>query len=122
MRHRKGKSKAKGQPHARKRTLAVEGRTQPRKADRRRRNMLIPTKSGVAPVAIRGSAQASRLGRYMASVSNYLRTGDTDALDEFEGQSIVGHPLITDPDTLNSLAQAGALQLDAIYALPKSSS
>jgi len=56
----------------------------------------------------------------MSAVGKYLRTGDTDALDVFEGQSIAGHRLITDPDTLSSLAQAGALQLDEIYALPES--
>ena len=58
----------------------------------------------------------------MSAVGQYLRTGKTEALHEFEGQSIAGHPLITDPDTLSSLAQAGALQLDEIYALPESSS
>jgi len=56
----------------------------------------------------------------MSAVGKYLRTGDTDALDVFEGQSIAGHRLITDPYTLSSLAQAGALQLDEIYALPES--
>ena len=99
-----------------------EGRTQPTKADRRQRNMLIPTTLGPTPVAVRGSKQASQLGRYMSAVGQYLRTGKTDALDQFAGQSIAGHPLITDPDTLSSLAQAGALQLDEIYALPESSS
>ena len=94
----------------------AEGRTQPTKADRRRRNMLIPT------VMVHGSKQASQLGRYMSAVGQYLRTGKTDALDEFEGQSISGHPLITDAETLSSLAQAGALQLDEIYAVPEASS
>ena len=51
-----------------------------------------------------------------------MRTGDTDALEEFEGQSIAGHRLITDPVTLSGLARAGALQLDDIYAVPESSS
>lgn len=100
----------------------VAGRTRPTSADRRRRRMLVPTPRGPAPVTIHGSNQASQLGRYMSAVGKFLRTGDTDALDEFEGQSIAGHPLITDPDTLSSLAQGGALQLDAIYALPESSS
>jgi len=100
----------------------TEGRIQPTKADRRRRDMLIPTSLGPIPVAIHGSEAASRHGRYMSAVGKYLRTGDSDVLDEFEGQSIAGHPLITDPDVLNSLAQAGALQLDSIYALPESSS
>jgi hypothetical protein len=100
----------------------LAGRVQPTKADRRRRDMLVPTTQGAAPVAIQGSAQASQLGRYMSAVGKYLRTGETDTLEEFAGQSIAGHPLITDPEQLSSLAQAGALQLDEIYALPGSSS
>jgi hypothetical protein len=48
----------------------------------------------------------------------YLRTGETDALQQFAGKSLAGHPLITDPEQLSALAQAGALQLDEIYALP----
>jgi len=48
------------------------------------------------PVSIRGSRQASLLGKYMVAVGKYLRTGDADALEEFEGRSIAGHRLITD--------------------------
>jgi hypothetical protein len=99
-----------------------EGRALPTKTDRRRRNMLIPTSQGTEPVKIRGSEDASRLGRYMWAVGQYLKTGDTDALQEFDGQSIAGHRLITDPSTLNHLAEAGSLQLDSIYAPPESSS
>jgi hypothetical protein len=76
----------------------------PTRADARPRDMLIPTSRGAIPVTIHGSEQASQLGRYMSAVGKYLRTGDTDALEEFEGQSIAGHLLITDPDTLSSLA------------------
>ena len=98
------------------------GRTEPTKTDRRYRQMLIPTSRGAVPALIRGSQKASQLGRYMSAVGKFLRTGDTDALEEFEGQTIAGRQLITDPDVLSSLAQAGALQLDQIYALPESSS
>jgi hypothetical protein len=94
----------------------------PTKADRRTRHMLIPTALGNVPIVVRGSRQASRLGRYMSAVGKYLRTGETGALEEFEGKSIGGHRLITDPETLSSLAQAGALELDQIYALPAASS
>jgi hypothetical protein len=100
----------------------AEGHIQPTKVDRRMRNMLIPTPGGAAPIIVRGSQDASRLGRYMSAVGKYLRTGDTDTLEEFAGQSIAGHRLITDPDTLSSLAQAGGLQLEDIYARPESSS
>jgi hypothetical protein len=116
MRRHKENAKAQARKRAR------DGRTQPRKADRRRRRMLIPTSRGPTPVTIHGSKQASRLGRYMSAVGKYLRTGDADALDEFEGRRLAGHRLITDPDILSSLAQAGGLQLDQIYALPESSS
>jgi hypothetical protein len=95
---------------------------QPTRADRRTRHMLIPTALGNVPVIVRGSRAASRLGQYMSAVGKYLRTGNTDALSKFEGKSIGGHRLITDPDTLSSLAQAGALELDQIYALPAVSS
>ena len=85
-------------------------------------NMLVPTAVGNAPVTVRGSKQASELGKYMAAVGKYLRTGDVEGLGKFEGKSIGGHALITDPDLLSSLAQAGALTLDEIYALPEASS
>jgi lambda repressor-like predicted transcriptional regulator len=97
-------------------------RARPSKTDRRRRDMLIPTALGTSPVTVRGSKQASLLGRYMSAVGKYLRTGEVGALAEFQGQSIGGHALITDPDTLSVVAQAGALTLDEIYAPPESSS
>jgi len=92
------------------------------KADRRRRDMLIPTTVGNAPVTVRGSRQASQLGKYMSAVSKYLRTGDGEPLAKFQNQSIGGQALITDPNTLTVLAEAGALTLDEIYAHPESSS
>lgn len=100
----------------------LKRKVQATKGDRRRRDMLIPTALGTSPVVVRGSKQATQLGRYMAAVGKYLHTGDSDSLDEFRGKTIGGHVLITDPDTLGSLAQAGALQLDEIYALPAASS
>src|SRR5208337_3674582 len=69
----------------------LKRKVRPTKGDRRRRDMLIPTALGTSPVAVRGSRQASQLGRYMAAVGKYLRTGDSDSLDEFRGKSIGGH-------------------------------
>lgn len=100
----------------------VGGRTKATKTDLRRRRMLIPTALGNTPVTIHGSVKASQLGRYMSAVGYFLRTGNTERLQKFQGQSIAGHPLITDPEMLSSLAQAGALQLDDIYAMPEFSS
>jgi hypothetical protein len=100
----------------------LRGHGTPTKADRRKRDMLVLTTMGNAPATIRGSKQASQLGRYTSAVGKYLRTGDVDGLAEFEGKSIAGHVLITDPNLLSSLAQAGALTLDEIYAVPEASS
>jgi hypothetical protein len=99
-----------------------QGQHTPTKADRRRRTMLVPTALGTSPIAVRGSKQASKLGKYMSAVAKYLRTGDTGGLEQFQDASIGTTPLITDPDTLSSLAQAGSLQLDEIYAAPGVSS
>lgn len=99
----------------------LRGRGKPTKADRRKRRMRVPTAIGNVPETIRGSKQASQLGKYMSAVGKYLRTGDAAALADFEGKSIAGHVLITDLDILSSLAQAGALTLDEIYATPEAS-
>ena len=84
--------------------------------------MLIPTPTGSVPEKVRGSKEASQLGKYMSVVGKYLRTGDVKALRKFKDKSIANHPLITDPELLTALAQAGALTLDEIYAVPEASS
>jgi len=105
----------KGHTNARTKRRAKEG-AKPKKADRQLRRMYVPTSRGKVPATIRGSKQASQLGRYLATVGNFLHTGKKDGLSEFEGVVIAGHILITDPETLSALAQAGALQLEDIYA------
>src|SRR5437899_2045678 len=44
----------------------TRGRTKPTKNDRRARRMLVPTALGNSPITVRGSKQASLLGRYMS--------------------------------------------------------
>lgn len=92
------------------------------KADRRRREMLVPTMLGNSQVTVRGSRQASQLGRFMSAVGNYLRSGDASGLTKFKNRRIAGHLLITDPKSLSTLAEAGVLQLESIYAAPEASS
>jgi hypothetical protein len=93
------------------------------KSDRLLRNMKSPTATGMVPTTIRGSKEASILGRYLSTVGKFLRgKANADALREFEGKSVGGRPLITDLDTLRKLAHAGALQPEDIYAGPQVSS
>jgi len=81
--------------------------------------MKIPTEHGYEPNVVRGSNEAKILARYTSAVGHFLRTGESDRLAEFEGREISSHPLITDPETLTELAQAGALELDELYVHPE---
>jgi hypothetical protein len=80
--------------------------------------MRIVTEGGFEPIVVRGSRQASKLARYTSSVGHFLRTGERDRLAEFAGEEINGVPLVTNPDTLIELAQAGSLQLEELYVHP----
>jgi len=80
--------------------------------------MQAPTKHGFEPTRVRGSKQAKLLARYTSAVGYFLRTGKADRLLLFEGLEIGHRPLITDPETLVELAQAGSLTLDELYVHP----
>lgn len=56
------------------------------------------------------------LDTYLSAVGEYLRTGNSTALGKFKGKKISNQKLITDLAMLRTLAQAGALQLEDIYA------
>ena len=89
--------------------------------DRQTRNLRMLTELGFEPTAIRGSRQASRLARYTNAVGHFYRTGDVERLREFSGQKINGRALITDPEVLTELAQAGELELQELYVHPRQS-
>jgi hypothetical protein len=79
------------------------------------------TKDGVEEVRVRGSNTASRVASYLAAVRHYFRTGETEALAEFRGQSIradrVTYPFITDEATLERLDAAGEVSFERMYTL-----
>ena len=88
--------------------------------DRFRRDLQIPTALGPMPVPIYGSRNAKEISNYLNGIAHYLRKGDTVRLEPFKGKTIrvagKSVELITDPATLSSLAMAGALQFDQLYA------
>jgi hypothetical protein len=96
------------------------GRYRATAGDRFRRDLQIPTALGLTPVPIHGSRKAREISQYLNAVGLSLRKGDASRLKRFKGQTVrVGGKkieLITDPATLSSLAEAGALQLDQLYA------
>jgi hypothetical protein len=78
------------------------------------------SKDGMELVTVIGAKQASKLARYINSVTAFIRKGETERLHEFDGQSISGKTLITDEALLTSLAHAGALDFSTLYASPES--
>jgi hypothetical protein len=61
--------------------------------------------------------EASIAGAYWASgLASFLRTGDTGALAWFEGESVGGLPLLTDPDLLEDFdLEHGVVDFAEIY-------
>ena len=96
------------------------GRYRASKSDRLRRDLQLPTALGPIPVPIRGSKKATQVSKYLNAVSRYLRHGDAGPLKRFQGMKVGPRgqqiELVTDPMTLSSLAHAGALHMDQLYA------
>jgi hypothetical protein len=88
--------------------------------DKFRRDLQIPTALGPLAVPIYGSKNATEVSSYLNAIAVYLRKGDASRLRQFKGKTVGGRgqkiKLITDPETLSSLALAGALQFDQLYA------
>jgi hypothetical protein len=88
--------------------------------DKFRRDLQVPTALGPVAVPIYGSKNAKEISDYLNAVALYLRKGDASRLERFKGKPVGVRgqkvELITDPETLSSLALAGALQFDQLYA------
>ncbi len=89
--------------------------------DTRLRRLLIPTPEGVREVVIRGSKEASRLGKFWASTQKYFQTGDDTALLRFKDKTFtdasgIRHVFPTNLKQLDRLASAGVLSFESIYA------
>ena len=71
--------------------------------------------SGPFVVGSIASWETSVVGSYWSAVSHYRQTGDTSRLREFDGASVGGFPLETDPDEIDYWARRGELQFEDIY-------
>src|SRR5258708_4943019 len=96
------------------------GRYHATAGDRFRRELQIPTALGQTTVTVVGSRAATEIAEYQNAVAFYLRKGDASKLERFKGKTVGVRgkrvELITDPAALSSLALAGALQFDQLYA------
>jgi hypothetical protein len=87
------------------------------KTDRLSAKMLILTERGPIFDVARSSIERTRLSRYDVALRKW-RAGEDGAEQElavFTGQMVAGHLLITNPDLLIRLEEAGQLDFDNLY-------
>lgn len=97
------------------------GRWKAKPSDRLLRYLPFITAEGAPTVPVRGSKQASLVGRHEAAVKQYL-AGDPEPLRKFEGKFLkIGKeqlPFITDPEFLEQLYYKGQLGgFDSFYGI-----
>ncbi len=88
------------------------------KSDRLTVYLNVPTLLGPTTVPVRGSRERNRLARYNVALARWRRgePGAEAELAAFEGQTVGGHPLITDVKLLATLEDAGVLDFEELYA------
>lgn len=87
------------------------------KSDRLPEKVMVLTVQGPVFVVVRSSIERTRLSRYYVALRKWraAEDGAAEELSKFEGLKVAGYVLITDPDTLIRLEEAGQLDFDAFY-------
>lgn len=102
-------------------TKGSSGRYGAKPSDRFARDLHFLTPEGQVAITVRSSRTASKIAEYMAAVDHYLKTGNTTRLDNFRGKSVKTGKLtlafVTDPRTLDRLANAGQVAFEDLYAI-----
>jgi hypothetical protein len=90
----------------------------PTKSDRLTMSMNILTPLGRMSAPVRGSRERKRQGQYEIALRNWRNglPGAEADLAKFDGQTVGGHPLITDVKLLATLEDAGVLDLEELYS------
>jgi hypothetical protein len=87
------------------------------KSDRLPEKVMVLTEQGPIFVAVRSSVERTRLSRYYIALRKWraAEDGAAEELSKFKGLKVAGYGLITNPDTLIRLEEAGQLDFDAFY-------
>lgn len=92
------------------------GRYRATRGDTLRRDINVLGYDGYEPVVVRSSKQAHFASQHLIAVARFLRPpGDRELLRPFIGTRIGGVELLTDPDRLEILGDAGLVKLDGLY-------
>jgi hypothetical protein len=99
----------------------ASGRYSATKGDTLRRDIYALGFNGLEPVVVRSSKQARIASEHLIAVGHFLGlapsrlAGNTELLKPFIGKHVGGVELLTDPDRLHELADAGLIKLDVLY-------
>lgn len=120
-RRRSSKTLSKKQRSRKVAKKRANGKYVAKTGDRRLRVLMIPTPEGPREIAVRGSHEATVVGRYWAAVQKYLQTGDESALRRIRRAKIKSADgkrirLIKDVAELDRLGSAGVLSFESVYA------
>ena len=91
------------------------GRYSATSGDTLRRDLSVLGSDGYVPVTVRSSKQAQLASEHLIAVGRFLKTGDTEWLKPFVGKRVGGVELLTDPDRLHELDDAGLIKSDGLY-------
>jgi hypothetical protein len=93
-------------------------RWKPTKSDRLTVYLNVLTPQGRVAVPVRSSRERLLLARYEIALTKWRRgeRGAEAELAAFEGQTVGGHPLITDVNLLATLEDADVLGFEELYA------
>lgn len=91
------------------------GRYSATSGDTLRRDINVLGTEGYVPVTVRSSKLPQLASEHLIAVGRFLRTGDTEWLKPFIGKRVGGVELLTDPERLHILGDAGLVKLDSLY-------
>ena len=73
------------------------------------------TTEGPKVVEVQDSDEASRVGEHWNAIKHFLNTGDETRLRGFDGETVAGVVLETDPDAIEEWARTGEIDFEEIY-------
>ena len=91
------------------------GRLRVARSDEVSFTMRVMTTDGIQLVDVKGSTDRGVIGAHHNAAAEFLDTGNTDALADFEGVTVGGVELETDPDRLIEAWRAGQFDFLEIY-------
>jgi hypothetical protein len=87
--------------------------------DQSPRSLHFITPQGTVVITVKDSRTASRIAEHMNAVRAFTNSGDLAPLDAFKEETFevdgVTYMFVTDPATLETLADAGVLSIDRLY-------